>query len=314
MKPETNRRRRIDDILVKFLILEGLVLLAIAGWSFAQQYRASAALASHESEDGILLAVTAEDIAERQLPLARDDKLASSASETGPADQSPLTDDSVGQGSPEVAKSSKVGAPYLPSFEDQGTAETPAEAPPAAETSKVEPATPDRIVAPAIGLDAEVVPMGWEVVQRNGETISEWVIPDDAAGWHKNSARPGTGGNTVLSGHNNIAGEVFRYLENLEVGDEITLYAGEQMFSYVVEEKYIVREKGMPEEVRRRNAQWRCPEPAEGMLPTEDERLTGGVPPTISCWPYWTNTHRIIIVARPDQSADPASNGRLTAR
>ncbi len=42
----------------------------------------------------------------------------------------------------------------------------------------------------------------------------------------------------------------------------------------------------MPLEVRLKNAQW--------MQPTPDERLT-----LISCWPYWTNTHRVIIVARP---------------
>jgi LPXTG-site transpeptidase (sortase) family protein len=30
------------------------------------------------------------------------------------------------------------------------------------------------------------------------------------------------------------------------------------------------------------------------ILPKEDERLT-----LVSCWPYETNSHRVIIVARP---------------
>ncbi|PKO21803.1 MAG: hypothetical protein CVU38_12900, partial [Chloroflexi bacterium HGW-Chloroflexi-1] len=55
--------------------------------------------------------------------------------------------------------------------------------------------------------------------------VSEWDVASYAAGWHKNSARPGEIGNVVLSGHHNIEGEVFRYVVDLEPGDKITLYA-----------------------------------------------------------------------------------------
>lgn len=147
-------------------------------------------------------------------------------------------------------------------------------------------APPDRIVAPAIGLDAPVVPVGWKTVEENGQTITEWEVADYAAGWHKTSAYPGHVGNTVISGHHNIRGEVFRYVVNLEPGDIVDLYVGQTAYRYVVTEKYILKEKGMPPEVRRENARW--------IAPTNDERLT-----LVTCWPYTNNTHRVVVVAKP---------------
>jgi len=147
---------------------------------------------------------------------------------------------------------------------------------------------PTRIIAPAIGLDAQVVPMGWEIVEQKGVMVSEWVVPKNAAGWHANSALPGHGENIVLSGHHNIEGKVFRYIVDLEPGDEITLYADDVPYVYAVTEKYILKEAGMPLSVRQKNAQW--------ILPAGEERLT-----LVTCWPYeWPgNSHRVIVVARP---------------
>ena len=149
---------------------------------------------------------------------------------------------------------------------------------------------PTRIVAPAIDLDAPVVPMGWAMVDRDGVMKSEWEVPANAAGWHMNSALPGHGENVVLSGHHNIKGKVFRYVVNLNPGDEITLYVGETPYPYIVTEKYILKEAGMPLRVRRKNAQW--------IMPSGDERLT-----LVTCWPYeWPgNSHRVIVVAHPPE-------------
>jgi len=150
------------------------------------------------------------------------------------------------------------------------------------------PQPPTRIVAPAIKLDAPVVAMGWKMVEYNGEQVAEWDVPKDAAGWHIDSAMAGQVGNTVLSGHHNIEGKVFRYVVDLEIGDEIVLYAGDRSFAYTVTEKYILKEAGMPWAVRHKNAQW--------IAPTADERLT-----LVTCWPYeWPgNTHRVVVVAKP---------------
>ena len=158
---------------------------------------------------------------------------------------------------------------------------TPTSPPPA-----VEP--PTRIVAPAIELDARVVPMGWEVVDQDGTFVSEWVVPENAAGWHLNSALPGHEENVVLSAHHNIKGKVFRYVVDLNPGDEVTLYVGDTPYKYAVTEKYILKEAGMPLSTRKKNAQW--------IMPSGDERLT-----LVTCWPYeWPgNSHRVIVVARP---------------
>ena len=135
---------------------------------------------------------------------------------------------------------------------------------------------------PTIGLDAPVVPVGWTVTDEG----SAWNSADHAAGWHLGSAHPGQAGNTVLSGHHNIKGKVFRYLIDLEPDDEVFLYAGDTAYHYVVTEKHLFEEKGKPEAVRRANAQW--------IAPTDDERVT-----LVSCWPYTSNTHRLVIVAKP---------------
>jgi sortase A len=150
---------------------------------------------------------------------------------------------------------------------------------------------PARIVAGTIGLDSEVVVVGWHKEAMNGQEMSVWDVADYAAGWHKNSALPGHEGNIVLSGHHNIMGEVFRYIVDLEPGDFITLYADDRPYFYKVESKFIVKDKGEPNEVRYQNARW--------IGPFTDQRLT-----LIACWPYTNNTHRVIVIAKPVLEAE----------
>ncbi len=146
---------------------------------------------------------------------------------------------------------------------------------------------PSRLLIPAINLDAPVQKVGWETKEVNGQLVSTWIVPDSfASGWHVTSALPGNPGNTVLNGHHNIYGEVFRDLEDLQPGDEVILYAGETPHYYAVTERHILEEKNQSEEVRLQNAQF--------ILPTGDERLT-----MVTCWPYTNNTHRLVIVALP---------------
>ncbi len=165
---------------------------------------------------------------------------------------------------------------------------------PAAPVPQTQPAMtaatspPSRIVAPAIGLDAKVVPVGWTVKDVNGKKVTNWIVADYAAGWHKNSAYPGAVGNTVLSGHHNINGEVFRHVVDLKLGDVIYLYTGDQRYAYTVRRTMILKEKGEPESVRLENARW--------IAKSNDIRLT-----LVTCWPYTNNTHRVIVVALPAQ-------------
>jgi LPXTG-site transpeptidase (sortase) family protein len=146
---------------------------------------------------------------------------------------------------------------------------------------------PTRIVIPAIELDAPVKMAETYFVQVGGENFQQWLAPDEfAAGWHAASARLGEPGNTVLNGHNNIYGEVFRYLTDLQVGDYLLVYGEETVYKYQITNYMILPEKYEQLDVRMNNAQW--------ILPSQDERLT-----LITCWPYESNTHRLILVAKP---------------
>jgi sortase A len=145
---------------------------------------------------------------------------------------------------------------------------------------------PQRLELPSINVETDIIPIGWYVVQQpNGAQVSEWEVADFAAGWHKNSALPGQGGNMVLSGHNNIRGAVFRKLYTMKPGDDAYVWAGGQRITYRVEEVMILEETGVSLEQRRQNAQW--------IQPYDDDRLT-----LVSCWPETDNTHRVIVVAK----------------
>jgi sortase A len=124
------------------------------------------------------------------------------------------------------------------------------------------------------------------VENRDGQLVSVWHVADYAAGFHSGSAYPGHVGNTVISGHHNIKGEVFRYIVDLEPGDEVTLYVGEMPYRYAVEEKLILPDKYVSAEQKRENGRWIHSFP--------DERLT-----LVTCWPYTNNTHRVIVIAKP---------------
>lgn len=179
-----------------------------------------------------------------------------------------------------------ITTPVQPAAPPPSTA-TPTQVPPSpVPLPQRQDATPTRLVIESVGIDSLVIPVGWKVVEQNGRQYSIWDVADYAVGWHKTSALLGRPGNTVMTGHNNIKGEVFRDLVNVVIGDKVVVYAGERRFEYIVDFKTIVKEKGEPLEVRQRNAQW--------IAPTNDERLT-----FVTCWPYTSNTHRVIVVARP---------------
>jgi len=120
-----------------------------------------------------------------------------------------------------------------------------------------------RIVIPAIDVDAPVVEGdGWEELKMG-------------VGHHIGSANPGERGNVVVSGHNDVFGEVFRRLGELGLGDEIIVYAGETPYRYLVKEKRIVQ----PDEV-------------SVMEPTTKATMT-----VVTCYPYLIDTHRLVIIA-----------------
>lgn len=147
---------------------------------------------------------------------------------------------------------------------------------------------PDRLVIPRLHLDAPVEAEGMTPSQELPGLV-EWTVPDHrAAGWLNTSTAWGQAGNTVLAGHHNIKGEIFRDLWTLQAGDKIDLFAGERVRHYVVSEVLLVPEKGQPVAVRLAHTRY--------IQPTEDERLT-----LVTCWPYENNTHRVIVIAYPGE-------------
>jgi LPXTG-site transpeptidase (sortase) family protein len=145
---------------------------------------------------------------------------------------------------------------------------------------------PTRITAPTIELDAKIVLVKVKEQYENGVRIKLWNVADYAAGFHQGSARPGYVGNTVISGHNNIRGEVFHDLNKLHPGDDIYLWVGVSPYRYKVGVIYRVPIKGAPTEITEDNVRW--------IQATDDERLT-----LVTCWPPWSNTHRTIVIAFP---------------
>lgn len=146
---------------------------------------------------------------------------------------------------------------------------------------------PSRIVIPAIQLDAPIISATLRTIAYQGKNYPQWQVPNFfAVGWAFTSASLGSNDNTVLFGHHNTEGEVFAHLVDLQVNDLIVIYAGSKEFTYVVSLKMILPERNQPVDVRLQNASW--------ILPSTDERLT-----LLTCWPYASNTHRLIIIAVP---------------
>lgn len=115
----------------------------------------------------------------------------------------------------------------------------------------------------------------------------DWEQLKKGIGQYVNSGQPGKAGNVVLSGHNDIYGEPFRYLDRLKPGDEIIVSTERQAYTYLVEEIRVVE----PTDV------W-------VMGPTDHAQVT-----LISCYPYRVNTRRIVVFARLADDASAQGSG-----
>lgn len=121
-----------------------------------------------------------------------------------------------------------------------------------------------RIQIPAINVDAPIVQGdGWEQLKKG-------------VGQYIGSANPGHDGNVVLSAHDDVYGEIFRYLDRLAPGDQVIIYTQQRQFVYVVDRTVLVE-------------------------PTAVEVMASSGSPTvtlISCYPYLVNDQRIVVFAR----------------
>lgn len=128
-------------------------------------------------------------------------------------------------------------------------------------------AAPDqaiRIQIPAINIDAPIVQGdGWEQLKKGvGQNVS--------------SVNPGQTGNVILSAHNDVYGELFRFLDKLQPGDQVILYTQQRQYVYVVDRSALVE-----------------PTAVEVMASTGNPTVT-----LISCYPYLVDDQRIVVFAR----------------
>lgn len=99
-----------------------------------------------------------------------------------------------------------------------------------------------RIVIPPLEVDAIVAYIPFEGLTWPIEGLREEVA------WLGDTSWPGLGGNTVLAGHITVRGlgdGPFRYLADLQSGDEIVLFTEQTRYTYTVYEQLTVEETDM---------------------------------------------------------------------
>lgn len=122
-----------------------------------------------------------------------------------------------------------------------------------------------RIVIPKIGVDAPVV--------QTQPVDGIWNVADWAVGHLATTPNPGAPGNSAMSAHDDIKGEVFKRLGALAPGDQIRLYTRHAMYAYVVTNLLTVD-----------------PSNVSVLNPTVVPTVT-----LISCAPYWVDTERLVV-------------------
>lgn len=122
-----------------------------------------------------------------------------------------------------------------------------------------------RLIIPKLNLDQTIVQgTDWEALKQGVGQLLNGVTPGDESG------------NLVLNAHNDIYGELFRHLDQLEAGDRFQVQTRKGFYTYEVSE-------------------WRVVEP------TAVEVLESTSAPTatlISCYPYQIDDKRIVVFAR----------------
>jgi sortase A len=134
------------------------------------------------------------------------------------------------------------------------------------DVSRPEPTddTPLRVIIPAINVDHTIVQgVDWEALKLGVGQLPNGAVPS------------ATDDNVVLSAHNDIYGEIFRYLDALEPGMEVQLQTRTETYTYVIRTTQIVE-----------------PDAVQVMEPQGSPMVT-----LISCYPYRVNTQRIVVFA-----------------
>lgn len=124
--------------------------------------------------------------------------------------------------------------------------------------------TPLRIIIPDIDVDHTIVQgVDWDALKNGVGQVINGATPADF------------GRNVVLAAHNDIFGEIFRHIEDLEPGMRFQIQTQSQFYTYEIREKLFVQ----PDDVHVMADQGRS------------------MATLISCWPYQVNDQRVVIHA-----------------
>ena len=133
--------------------------------------------------------------------------------------------------------------------------------------------TPLRLLIPRLNIDNAIVQgVDWDALKQGVGMLPNGAVPRDA------------NGNVVLAAHNDIYGQIFRYLDQLQPGDEIQLMTRSGVYTY--------RIRSYQENGQTVGHQIVKPDEVHVMQSQGAPILT-----LISCYPYQKNTERIIIQA-----------------
>jgi sortase A len=128
--------------------------------------------------------------------------------------------------------------------------------------------TPLRLIIPKINVDQAIV------------QGTDWEALKQGIGQELNGATPiQSGANVVLAAHNDIYGEVFRHLDQLEPGDQFEIRTRTRSYTYTVTGWEVV-----------------APTDTHVMAPRGYAAST-----LISCYPYQVNSQRIVVFAERNE-------------
>lgn len=135
------------------------------------------------------------------------------------------------------------------------------------------PEEPIRVRIPRLNVDNAVV------------AGDDWEALKLGAGHMLGSANPGQRGNMVLSAHNDIYGELFRHLDQLQPGDQVIVSTRSKDYTYTVQ----------PNVDRGETKGYRVVNPTDtwALEPQGDNKMLT----LVSCYPYRVDTKRIIVFA-----------------
>ncbi len=127
--------------------------------------------------------------------------------------------------------------------------------------------TPIALIIPKLNINHTIIQgVDWQALQQGIGMLPNGVTPSADEG------------NIVLAAHNDIYGEIFRYLDQLVPGDKFQIQTRTGVYTYTVTGTLIVE-----------------PTAVEVMDPTERPTAT-----LISCYPYRVNNKRIVVQAERD--------------